>query len=155
MESEIKEFYQFSHQQYCPQSMGKMNSDSMRKVWENKTFESQALFFILCMKQRFIQFPKHRKNEFSQYGKSMEKHKHSKIMGLLNISCETKIWEIEANFKNTGKLNSHSTAKLGENTRIPRVWVFYMFHMQQKSIQFPNDGMSEFPYYKTSMGKYR
>ena len=40
---------------------------------------------------KFMQFPKHRKNGFSQYGKSVRKNKYFKFMGFLNISGEAEI----------------------------------------------------------------
>ena len=42
-----------------------------------------------------------------------------------------------------------------ENTNIPKLKVSYIFRLKQKSMQFPNHGMSEFPSYGTSMGKHR
>ena len=51
------------------------------------------------MKQKFMQFPKHKKSGFPQYGKSVGKQKHFKYMGFLNNSGEAeihtipKIWE--------------------------------------------------------------
>ena len=41
------------------------------------------------------------------------------------------------------------------NTNIPKLWVSYIFHVKQKSIQFLNRGMSKFPYCGASMGKHR
>ena len=37
------------------------------------------------LKQKSMQFPKHGKNGFPLYEKSMGKHKHFKFMGLLNF----------------------------------------------------------------------
>ena len=54
------------------------------------------------MKQKSIQFPKHRKSGFPLYGKKNGKtHKHFKFLGVLNVSDEAeihaipKIWEKE------------------------------------------------------------
>ena len=52
-------------------------------------------------------------------------------------------------------VNSHVTGKVWENTNIPELRVAYIFHMKQKSIQFPNCGMSEFSCYGISMRKPR
>ena len=41
-----------------------------------------------------MQFPKHGKKGFPLYGKSMEKHKHFKFMGFLNISDKAEIHTI-------------------------------------------------------------
>ena len=42
------------------------------------------------------------------------------------------------NFQNMGCVNSHVKGKVWENTNIPKLWVSYVFHMKQKSIQFPS-----------------
>ena len=52
-------------------------------------------------------------------------------------------------------VNSHSTGKVWKNTNIPKLWISYIFHVKKKSVQFPNCGMSEFPYYGKRMGKHR
>ena len=46
------------------------------------------------MKQKSMQFPKHKKSGFPQYGKSMGKHKHFQFMGFLNFSGEAEIHTI-------------------------------------------------------------
>ena len=46
------------------------------------------------MKQKFMQFLKHRMVEFRCYGKSIRKHRHSKVMGFLHILRETEIHTI-------------------------------------------------------------
>ena len=53
-----------------------------------------SVTYLFCVKQKSMQFPKHGKSEFSLYGKSMGKYKHSKFMGFLNISREAKIHKI-------------------------------------------------------------
>ena len=66
-----------------------------------------------------MQFPKHGKSGFQLYGKSMEKHKHFKFMGFLNISGEAevhtiaKIWE---------KLIYIVQEKYGKTQRFPIVF---------------------------------
>ena len=45
--------------------------------------------------------------------------------------------------------------KVLENTNIPKLRVSDIFYVKQKFMQFPDDGMSEFPYYGTSMRKHR
>ena len=66
-----------------------------------------------------IQFQKHRKRGLPCYGKSMEKHKHFKFMGFLNISGEAevhtiaKIWE---------KLIYIVQEKYGKTQRFPIVF---------------------------------
>ena len=49
---------------------------------------------MFCFMQKSMQFPKHGKSGFPLYGKSMEKHKHFKFMGFLNISDEAEIHAI-------------------------------------------------------------
>ena len=53
-----------------------------------------------------------------------------------------------------GWVNSHSTGKVWEKTSIPKLWGSQIFHVKQKPMQFPNHGMREFPYSRTSMGKH-
>ena len=84
-----------------------------------------------------MQFPKHGKSGFPLYGKSMEKHKHFKFMGFLNISDEAEIHTIPRTWekwisiiqeKSMGK-NKHSKV-MGFSTilseaeihTIPKIW---------------------------------
>ena len=73
-------------------------------------------------------------------------------MGFLNILREAQIHTIS---KKMGKSNFHSMVKLWENTNISRVWASYIFHLKQKSIQFPNDVINEFLHYRISMRKHK
>ena len=68
--------------------MRKLNSHSTGKEWENTNIPKFWISEISRLKQKSIQFPDHVMNEFSYYEKSMRKHKHSKVMGFLNSSCE-------------------------------------------------------------------
>ena len=79
---------------YNSQNMGKMNSHSKGKVWENTSISNLVFFLIFYMKQKSIWFPKHGKSRFPWYEKSMGKHKHFKFMGFLNISGVAKIHTI-------------------------------------------------------------
>ena len=74
--------------------MGKVNSYSKEKIWENKNISELSVFEIFRLMQKSMQFPKHGKSEFPLYGKSMEKQKHFKFMGFLNISDEAEIHTI-------------------------------------------------------------
>ena len=47
-----------------------------------------------------MQFPNHRMSEFPCYGKSMRKHKHSKVIGFLYISREAEIHTIPKRWVN-------------------------------------------------------
>ena len=73
--------------------MVKMNSDSTRQVWWNRTFQSQGFLQIL-REAEILAIPKHRKSEFQCYEKNMEKCKHSKIMDFFNILPEGEILTI-------------------------------------------------------------
>ena len=103
--------------------------------------------------------------------KKYEKIQTFKIMSFLNIFREAKIhkisktWETRIpilrekygktlTFKNFGFLKYFVRSRNPYNFQ-NMVWICYIFHVKQKSIQVPNDGMSEFPYYRTSMGKHR
>ena len=49
---------------------------------------------IFCLMQKSMQFPKYGKSGFPLYGKGVEKHKHFKFMGFLNISDKAEIHTI-------------------------------------------------------------
>ena len=49
---------------------------------------------IFRLMQKSMQFPKHEKSGFPLYEKGMEKHKHFKFMGFLNILDEAEIYTI-------------------------------------------------------------
>ena len=71
----------------------------------------------------------------------------------LHILCEAEIHSY--NSKNMEKMNFHNKEKAWENTKIPtKLRVSYIFHMKQKSIKFPNHGMSGVPYFKANVGKH-
>ena len=48
------------------------------------------------------------------------------------------------NFQNIGKMNCHSKGKFWENTNVPKISLFYIFRMKQKSMQFRKHGKTEF-----------
>ena len=79
---------------YNSQNMGKVNSQSKEKIWENTHISKLNVSEIFYLKQKSMQFPKHGKKGFPLYGKSMEKHKHFKFMGFLNISDKAEIHTI-------------------------------------------------------------
>ena len=79
---------------YNSQNMGKVNSHSKEKIWEDTHISKLIVSKIFCLKQKSMQFPKHGKKWFPLYGKSMEKHKHFKFMGFLNISDKAEIHAI-------------------------------------------------------------
>ena len=76
---------------YSSQKMRKANSHSKKKIWENTSISKLRVSGIFYLKQKSMQFPTHGKSGFPLNGKSMEKHKHLKCMGFLNISDEAKI----------------------------------------------------------------
>ena len=137
---------------YNSQNMRKVNSHSKEKIWENMNISKLRVSGIFCLKQKSMQFPTHGKSGFPLYGKSMEKHKHFKCMGFLNISDEAKshttpkIWE---------KLIPIIREKYGKKANIPKCWVAQIFWVKQKSIQFRNYGKSEFPIVRGNMGKHK
>ena len=87
-------YFGWSRNPYNFQNMGKVNSHSNEKIWENTNISKLSVSEIFCLKQKSMQFPKHRKSGLPLYGKSMEKHKHFKFMGFLNISDEAEIHTI-------------------------------------------------------------
>ena len=74
--------------------MGKVNSHSKEKIWENTNISKLSVSEIFRLKQKTMQFSKHGKSGFALYGKSMGKHKHFKFMVFLNISDEAEIHTI-------------------------------------------------------------
>ena len=83
-----------SRNPYNSQNVGKVNSHSKEKIWENTNISKLSVSEIFRLMQKSMQFPKHGKSGFPLYGKSMEKHKHFKFMGFLNISDEAEIHTI-------------------------------------------------------------
>ena len=74
--------------------MGKVNSYSKEKILENTNISKLSVSEIFRLTRKSMQFPKHGKSGFPLYGKSMEKHKHFKLMDFLNISDEAEIHTI-------------------------------------------------------------
>ena len=74
--------------------MGKVNSHSKEKIGQNTNISKLSVSEIFRLIQKSIQFPIHGKSGFPLYGKVMEKHKHFKFMGFLNISDDTEIHTI-------------------------------------------------------------
>ena len=133
-------YFGWSKNSYNFQNMGKVNSHSNEKIWENTNISKLSVSEIFCLKQKSMQFPKHRKSGFPLYGKSMEKHKHFKFMGFLNISDEAEIhaiprtWEKwmpmireEYGKKQTCQSNGFSTilneAEIHTITKIWKKWI--------------------------------
>ena len=61
-------------------------------------------------------------------------------------------WESSVQFLNNGKTNFHNKGKTWKNASIRKLSVSEIFCVKQKFMQFPNHGMSEFPYYGKSIG---
>ena len=55
------------------------------------------------------------------------------------------VLNLQVNSQVIGWVNSHVTGRVWKNTNIRKLYVSYIFHVKQKSMPFPNDGMSEFP----------
>lgn len=83
------------------------------KILTQRSIPSSWLrtYVILGVKQKHLQFLKHGKGEISYYGKSIRKHKHSKVMNSLNISVETDT----CNPQPVGWMNSHVLGNVEEN----------------------------------------
>ena len=87
-------YFGWSRNPYSSQNMGKVNSHSKGKIWENTNISKWRISGIIYLKQKSMQFPKYGKSGLPLYGKSMGKHKHFKFMGFLNISYEAEIHTI-------------------------------------------------------------
>ena len=68
--------------------MGKVNSHSKGKIWENRNIPKSRVSYFFRVKQKSMQFPKHGMSEFPCYSKSMGKHQ---VTGFLHISCEAEM----------------------------------------------------------------
>ena len=81
--------------------LGEAEIHTIPKIWEKwipivrkkyeKTQTFQSVSEIFHLMQKSMQFAKHGKSGFPLCGKVMEKHKHFKFMGFLNISDEAEI----------------------------------------------------------------
>ena len=84
--------------------LGQAEIHTIPKIWEKwipivrkkyeKTQTFQSVSEIFHLMQKSMQFAKHGKSGFPLCGKGMEKHKHFKFMGFLNISDEAEIHTI-------------------------------------------------------------
>ena len=103
-----------------------------------------SVSYIFLEKQKSIQFPKLKTWEkwISIVREKHGKTQTFKIYGFLKYFG----WSRDpCNYRNVGKVDFHSTRKVWENTNIPKLWVFQIFWVIQKSIQFPKHGKSGFP----------
>ena len=91
------------------------------------------------------------KENFHRIKKNMRKYKYLKIQAFLNILCKA---EIHAIPKVLDAVNSYSTEKVCEKNKLFKIRYSWIFHVKQKSMQFPNRGMNEFLYYGTSMERH-
>ena len=110
-------YFGWSRNPYNSQNMGKVNSHSKEKIWENTNISKLSVSEIFPMIQKSMQFPKHGKSGFPLYGKSMEKHKHFKLMDFLNISDEAEIHTISRTWE---KWIYIIPEKYGKKTNIPK-----------------------------------
>ena len=109
-------YFGWSRNPYNFQNMGKVNSHSNEKLWENTNISNLSVSEIFCLKQKSMQFPKHRKSGLPLYGKSMEKQTFQ-IYGLLKYFG----WSRNPyNSQSMGKVNAHDTGRVWEKTNIPK-----------------------------------
>ena len=87
-------YFGWSRNPYNSQNMGKVNSHSKEKIWENTNISKLRVSEIFRLMQKSMQFSKHGKIGFPLYGKSMGKNKHSKVMGFSTILSEAEIHTI-------------------------------------------------------------
>ena len=129
------------------QNIGKVNSHSTRKLWENINVLKVWVFYKFPVKQNSIQFQKHGEGEFFHIlceelihttSKTWEKcilivrEKYGKTRtfqsyGFLKYFVRRKS---PSNSQNMGWLDSHVTRK--DNTNIPKLRGSYIFHVKQK-----------------------
>ena len=109
-------YFGWSRNPYNSQYMGKVNSHSKEKIWENTNISKLSVSEIFRLMQKSMQFSKHRKSGFPLYGQSMEKHKHFKCMGFSNILDEAEIHTIPRTWE---KWISIIREKYGEKANIP------------------------------------
>ena len=87
-------YFMSSINPYNSQNMGKVNSHSKEKIWENTNISKLSVSEIFRLMQKSMQFSKHGKSGSPLYGKSMGKNKHSKVMGFSTILSEAEIHTI-------------------------------------------------------------
>ena len=92
-----------------------------------------------------MQFPKHGKRELPQYGKSMGKNKHSKIMKFLNISCEAETHTIS---KPRNERISILRYQYGKTQAIPRCRSTLHIKVNGNPSNPQCLGMCKFPYHR-------
>ena len=135
-------YFMWGINSYNSQNMGKVNSHSNEKIWENKGISDISkgfLYFSLEGEVRAVS--KTWKNGISIVREKYRKRQTFQIYGFLKYFG----WNRNPyNFQNMGKVNSYNTRKVWEKN-IRKFWVSQMFWVKQKSIQFSEYGKSEFP----------
>ena len=76
------------------QNMGKVNSHSMEKIWENTGISKLRVSYILHLEQNSMQLLKRGKKDFHITKKVWENTKHLKVMCFLNILGKTELHTI-------------------------------------------------------------
>ena len=147
--------------------MGKLNSHSKGKLWEN------AIGFLHISCETLIYaMPKIWKKWIHIVKKEYGKRKHFKVKSFVDFSpssrnsCNSQNmrkvvrekygktqtlqfygfrkyfrWSRNpCNSQNMGKVNSHKTGEVWEKTNISKLWVFQIFPVKQKSIPFSKHG---------------
>ena len=123
------------------QNMQTVNLLSAGNLWEN-TKGSKGFGFLYILHYSYFAWNRNPYNsENTGNNWILGKHKHSKVMGFLHISCVTlihaipKIWE---------KWIPKVRKKYGK-TNISKLRISGLFSLKQKSMQFPKYGKSGFP----------
>ena len=109
-------YFGWSRNPYSSQNMGKVNSHSKGKIWENTNISKLSFPEIFRLMQKSMHFPKHEK-WISTILEKYEKTQTFQIYGFLKYFG----WSRNpCNSQNLGKVNFHNTGKVWEKTNISK-----------------------------------
>ena len=122
--------------------MGNVNSHNTGKVCEKTNIWKLWVSEIFWVKQKSMQFQKHRKSGLPKYRKSMGKHKRFRFIGFLNILGEA---EIHASPKIWEKWIYIVQEKYGKTQRFPIFFTTSQIYSWREPMQFPTFGNVQIP----------
>ena len=134
------------HGNIWTQNMGTVNLLSTGKLWENTNIPKVSVSYTFHYSiSREIRNPYNSENMGSNwilivretYGKTQTYQSYGFLTYFVR-GINT------YNSQNMRKVNSHSKEKIWENTNTSRLRVSGIFHLKQKSMQFPTNGKSGF-----------
>ena len=116
----LLKYFGWSRNPYSSQNMGKVNSHSKGKIWENTNISKLSFPEIFRLVQKSMQLPKHEK-WISTILEKYEKTQTFQIYGFLKYFG----WSRNlCNSQNLGKVNFHNTGKVWEKNKHSKVMGF-------------------------------